>query len=84
MHIKSAGYVGGIAGYNVRGTVSQSYATGQVDGLSRVGGLVGYNSIGIVSNSYSTGSVTTTVNRAGGLVGQNAGQDPHNPVLIGR
>jgi hypothetical protein len=68
--------VGGLVGEN-NGTVSSSYATGNVNGGYRVGGLVGEN-YGTVSNSYSTGSVTTNVSTVinvsvvGGLVGRNS------------
>jgi hypothetical protein len=60
-------YVGGLVGIN-RGTVSNSYATGNVSGEQSVGGLVGSN-WATVSNSYSTGSVTGN-DYVGGLVGE--------------
>jgi len=59
--------VGGLAGFNSEGTVSNSYFTGSVTGELRVGGLVGYSS-GDVSNSYFTGNVTGE-RLVGGLVG---------------
>jgi hypothetical protein len=47
----SSGYgAGGLAGGNY-GSISQSYATGKVNGSSYVGGLVGLN-YGTVANSY--------------------------------
>ena len=65
--------VGGLAGTN-KGTISNSYSTGQVQAqvqaFSRVGGLAGYNNGGTVNNSYSTAEVLG-VNFRGGLVGQN-------------
>jgi len=64
------GAVGGLVGFN-RGTVSDSYATGNVTGNSPVGGLVGDNRgtvSNFVSNSYATGKVTGIEN-VGGLVG---------------
>jgi len=71
--------VGGLVGHNT-GTVSDSYATGSVTGVTEVitqvfpepgnvGGLVGWNS-GTVSNSYSSGNVTGN-EYVGGLVGTN-------------
>ncbi len=39
------------------GTISNSYATGTVNGNYDVGGLVGYNGYGTISNSYATGNV---------------------------
>jgi hypothetical protein len=66
-------YVGGLVGFNYKGTVSNSYSTGNVTGESdRVGGLVGRNG-GTVSNSYSTGNVTGESYPVGGLVGNNYG-----------
>ena len=65
--------VGGVVGVN-RGTVSNSYATGNVSGRLRVGGLVGLNNTGTVSNSYATGTVTRTSGTSahfGGFAGQN-------------
>jgi hypothetical protein len=56
---------------NKGGTVSNSYATGNVSasGPDAVGGLVGSNT-GTISNSYATGNVS---NGDGGLVGSNSG-----------
>jgi hypothetical protein len=69
-------YVGGLVGRN-KGTVSNSYSTGNVNGANYVGGLVGSNwwnwrNWGIVSNSYSEGSVIGN-SSVGGLVGDNGG-----------
>jgi hypothetical protein len=63
-------FVGTLVGWN-RGTVSNSYFTGNMTGDYFVGGLVGLNE-GSVSNCDSTGSVTGNYN-VGGLVGQNLG-----------
>jgi hypothetical protein len=63
-------YVGGLVGWNIEGTVSNSYSTGSVIGGGMVAGLVGMNSEGIVSNSYSTSNVTGG-GFVGGLVGIN-------------
>jgi len=63
--------VGGLVGQNV-GNISNSYATGRVQGgLDDVGGLVGANG-GTIVNSYSSGEVSGNPN-AGGLVGNNFG-----------
>ena len=65
-------YVGGLVGYNVNGTVNNSYATGNVTGNGDyIGGLVGYNIYGTVNNSYATGNVNGTNYYVGGLVGNN-------------
>jgi len=62
-------YVGGLVGYN-RGTVNNSYATGNVSGEHDVGGLVGLNRYGRLNNSYATGNVSGSL-FVGGLVGMN-------------
>jgi len=64
--------VGGLVGDN-RGTVSKSYMTGSVGGVSiYVGGLVGKNS-GMINNSHATVSVSAKAQFVGGLVGRNIG-----------
>ncbi|MFP8890308.1 GLUG motif-containing protein [Natrialbaceae archaeon A-CW2] len=65
-------FVGGLVGYNYRGTVSESYAISAVEGNENVGGLVGENFEGTVSESYATGTVDGT-DYVGGLVGFNDG-----------
>ena len=65
--------VGGLAGYNLHGTITNCYATGSVTGSHSIGGLVGDN-FGNITTSYSTGSVTGSVSGSdwvGGLVGYN-------------
>ena len=64
------GRVGGLVGDN-RGTVTDSYATGSVEGDVRVGGLVGTNN-STVTDSYATGSVEGSF-IVGGLVAQQTG-----------
>ena len=59
--------VGGLVGENLD-TVTNSYATGSVDGDARVGGLVGYNNVATVTDSYATGSVGGNED-VGGLIG---------------
>ena len=79
----SHSYGGGLVGYNNRGTISNSYATGAVEAFtsstyavsSYSGGLVGYNNHGTISNSYATGAVESSSptyrTYGGGLVGYN-------------
>jgi hypothetical protein len=74
-------YVGGLVGRN-RGTVSNSYSSGNVDGYQGVGGLVGINDQGTVSNSYSTGSVSDG-RYVGGLAGINYGGTVSNSYSTG-
>ena len=70
------GVAGALVGYNNGGTVSDSYATGTVNGnASSVGGLVGNNS-GVVVASHATTTVVVTDGNnwsTGGLVGWNQG-----------
>lgn len=69
----SAISVGGLVGEMGAGTISQSFAAGQVTGTNRVGGLVGRfttgSDVGSVSNSYASGHVFGS-DRVGGLIGQ--------------
>ncbi|MEG0881041.1 MAG: filamentous hemagglutinin N-terminal domain-containing protein, partial [Janthinobacterium sp.] len=75
--VGSAGgsYGGGLAAINdATGVVTNSYATGNVTGVSGLGGLLGrIESGGTVDNSYATGNVTGTGNSIGGLVGVSSG-----------
>ncbi|MDK2051933.1 GLUG motif-containing protein, partial [Aliarcobacter butzleri] len=64
--------IGGLVGYNYYGTISNSYATGNVSGQFYTGGLVGENDNGTISDSYATGTVIGGDN-LGGLVGYNIG-----------
>jgi len=69
-YIKGDKRVGGLMGFNnnAGGTITNSYATGNVSGTSQyVGGLVGHNA-GPIINSYATGNVSS-----GGFVGGLAG-----------
>ncbi len=64
-------------GFNNRGTIRNSYATGNVNGgdeVDFIGGLVGRND-GTIHNSYATGNINgdNGDDRAGGLVGDNRG-----------
>ena len=62
-------FVGGVAGLNLYGTVSNCYNTGTVSGEAGVAGVVGANG-GTVSNCYNTGAVSGNVG-VGGVVGYN-------------
>ena len=72
INITGDGLVGGLVGRN-QGSVTNSYATGTVNGYGGAGGLVGYNNSGSVTNSYATGTVTG-YGHVGGLVGSNDGR----------
>jgi len=61
---------GGLIGKS-SGTISGSYATGNVTGFSFLGGLIAcLDKGGTISNSYATGSVTGNSSWIGGLVGR--------------
>lgn len=66
--------VGGLTGANIGGTITDCYATADIEGAAEkaVGGLVGKNT-GTLTSSYSTGKVVAD-NYAGGFVGANYGQ----------
>jgi hypothetical protein len=72
-------HVGGLAGWNIIGTITNSYANGSASGNQYVGGLVGQNGYcyqndcipGMISKCYSTGSVGGTGLTVGGLVGDH-------------
>ncbi|MBR0112366.1 MAG: hypothetical protein IJM02_01325, partial [Clostridia bacterium] len=64
-------YVGGVAGYNNGGSVTNCYNTGDVSGNKNVGGVVGQNlDNSKVSNCYNTGNVSGN-DSVGGVVGAN-------------
>ena len=66
--VPDGGRVGGLVGQNLE-PVTDSYATGSVEGDNGVGGLLGMNS-DTVTESYATGSVEGN-ERVGGLAGRN-------------
>jgi hypothetical protein len=70
--------VGGLIGGYGYGSLTNSYATGDVTRLGSstaggVGGLIGNNGYGQISDSYATGSViySSSSSNTGGLVGYN-------------
>ena len=70
VRIIRGGRVGSLVGFNA-GSITDSYATGSVEGNQQVGGLVGNNG-GSVTSSYATSSVSANNDWAGGLVGFNS------------
>jgi hypothetical protein len=64
-------YVGGLAGENLIGSLSNCYSSGNVTGEKSVGGLVGTNQ-GSVRDCYSSGNVTGE-EHVGGLAGLSDG-----------
>ena len=75
---------GGLVGRNDDSTITNSYATGNVNGPSLVGGLAGYNSSSesVISNSYATGNVSGHL-EVGGLVGTNGYSNIFNCYATG-
>jgi hypothetical protein len=63
-------FVGGLMGYS-NGAISNSFATGDVDGGLYTGGLVGYLR-STVSNSFAAGDISGTYH-VGGLIGDHDG-----------
>lgn len=68
--IGSGSYIGGLNGYNKKGTVTMCGSKGTISGYSWVGGLMGYNSIGNITQCYSDAIVDANLS-AGGLLGEN-------------
>ncbi|MCK4292908.1 MAG: hypothetical protein KAY65_06910 [Planctomycetes bacterium] len=66
-------YVGGLAGYNLKGTVSGCYCSTNVVGHRYVGGLVGVSHQGALWKCHSDGEVDGTEYYAGGLAGTMSG-----------
>ncbi len=75
-------HVGGLAGHNYYGTITDCYSTGSVSGYVRVGGLVGGNERGTIANCYSTGSVSGDI-YIGGLMGHNLSSSITNSYSTG-
>lgn len=84
--------LGGLVGRNYKGTILQSYATGNASGGSKssVGGLVGLNDHGAIVQSYATGASDAYQHRSitGGLVGYDRGTISQSystgPSTVGR
>jgi len=66
-------WVGGLAGTNQGGAVTDSYVMGTVSGADIVGGLIGDNyASGSINNCYSAAKVSGTGSKVGGLTGDNS------------
>ena len=68
VNVSGCRYVGGLVGSSNAGKITNSYATGKVEGRV-VGGLVGTSYAGKITNSYATGKVEGS-DRVGGLLGE--------------
>lgn len=69
----SLGGAGGLVGGPLAGSITDSYATGNVSGSGFVGGLAGFMSVVPITRSWASGTVAGEDNEtyAGGLVGIN-------------
>ena len=81
INIKGDGYVGSLVGYS-SGTITNSTATGVVEGYYAVGGLVGRESGGTIMNSYAMSAVEGNSD-VGGLAGHNSGGTITNSYATG-
>jgi len=70
VEISADDYVGGLAGSNNDGGVTETYVTGTINGRNAVGGLIGRNLGANVTDSYATGTVDGE-DDVGGLVGRS-------------
>ena len=74
---------GGLFGTLYEATVTNSYATGNVNGTRNLGGLAGFLDDSSISQSFASGTITSTVSTTtgygtGGLVGYNTGEAGHS------
>jgi hypothetical protein len=70
-YVRGGKLVGGLAGDNYAGSITNCYSQGVVEGTSYIGGLTGRNAVGVITDSYAIGEVSGT-SIVGGLVGQNS------------
>ncbi|MFZ2969136.1 MAG: filamentous hemagglutinin N-terminal domain-containing protein [Sulfuricurvum sp.] len=67
-NITGQDYVGGLVGYALSSSITNSYVSGIIKGRNYVGGLVGLLNFSPINNSYSTASINGNFS-IGGLVG---------------
>lgn len=66
-------FVGGVVGFNYKGTIKYNYNTGEVSGtVNYVGGVAGSNRGGTIETSYNTGKVSGAGDSVGGVAGLNS------------
>ena len=83
--VRGNGFVGGVVGYNSKGTVTNCSNTGTVSGNTYAGGVVGVSRGGTVENCYNTGTVSSENRNAdiGGVVGAvSDGYPNYTPIGI--
>ncbi len=69
-YFKGKDYVGGVCGYNYKGTIENSYNIGSVSGQNNVGGVCGLNENSTIAKCYNTGSVSGSI-AVSGVCGRN-------------
>ncbi len=69
-YFKGKDYVGGVCGYNYKGTIENSYNIGSVSGQNNVGGVCGDNYNSTIAKCYNTGTIIGNIN-VGGVCGYN-------------
>jgi hypothetical protein len=79
--VTGAHMVGGLVGYDLLGSITNSYSTATVHGGNYAGGLVGLM-YGTLSNDYATGSVSGTA-YVGGLVGVSGNNGLQTGTITG-
>ncbi|MDR0751278.1 MAG: hypothetical protein LBF12_01630 [Christensenellaceae bacterium] len=67
--IKGDNYVGGIAGYAVRSTITAVTVNGDIKGSSYIGGIAGAVNVGTITATSSATNVEATGNYVGGVTG---------------
>jgi hypothetical protein len=67
--IRGNDYVGSVAGYVNRGTITSVSVEGNVKGHGYVGGIAGYVDIGTITATYTVSNVTATGDYIGGVAG---------------
>ncbi|MDR0768012.1 MAG: InlB B-repeat-containing protein [Methanosarcinales archaeon] len=78
-------YTGGFAGYAMNTDISDSYVTGNVNGVAFVGGFAGFaNNTTSISNSFMAGNTIGSGNQVGGFMGQaGSGATVSNSYVTG-
>ena len=81
--LADSAFIGGLVGEMWDGSITDSHATGHVEGYSLVGGLVGEISGGSISDSFATGTVKARGDSGGGLIGLVWSADITNSFATG-
>ncbi len=71
--ISSGRYVGGIVG-SADGNITNCYNVGKITGKTGVGGIAGFGLK--ITNCFNTALITANTQYAGGIVGENEGEEP--------